>query len=304
MAARGAHRIRSSVDGVSAAARTVTLASGRVEYRYQKRGRRTALICHGGHLSAGVPVGEEVFEQAGFSVLAPSRPGYGGTPLAAGPGPDRFADVVRELWQHLDLRGVDVVVGFSAGSPLAVTLAARYPEEVGALVLQSARSSLPWPDPLTQTLAAAFFEPSWQAMALAGARTWMGLMPDVWLLSLLATMSRRPAQQVLADLSPVERHEIRRLFSRMRSGPGFVTDLRELPDAALERAVTQPTLVVGSPHDALLPFAHSEHLASTIGGAELFASPSLSHLLWYGSGAAATSARIGAFAAAHTGPAH
>ncbi len=292
------------MDGVSTAVRTVSLPSGRVEYRYQRRGPRTVLICHGGHLRAGIPVGEDVFEQAGFSVLAPSRPGYGATPLTAGPGPDRFADVVRELWRHLDLSGVDVVVGFSAGGPLAVALAARFPDEVGALVLQSARSSLPWPDPLTQTLAAAFFEPNWQALALAGAHTWMGLMPDVWLLSLLATMSRRPAQQVLADLSPIERHEIRRLFSRMRSGPGFATDLRDVPDAALERAVTQPTLVVASPHDALLPFAHAEHLAATIESAELFISSSFSHLLWYGSGAAATSARIGAFAAAHTGPAH
>lgn len=284
---------------MSSVVRTVTLPSGRVEYRYQERGPRTALICHGGHLRASVAVGEDVFEQAGFSVLAPSRPGYGHTPMIAGPGPARFAPVVRELWQHLGLRGADVVVGFSAGAPLAVDLAARYPDEVGALVLQSARSSLPWPDPLTLSLSSAVFGPAWQSMMWAGARTWMGVTPNAWLLSMLTPMSRRPAHEVLADLSPRERDSIRRLFSLMRSGLGFSADLRQVPDAAMERAVTQPTLVVASPDDAVLPFGHAEHLAGSIEHAELFASPALSHLIWFGSGARATATRIGSFVEAH-----
>lgn len=287
------------MEGVNAAVRTVGLPSGRIEYRYHRRGRRTALICHGGHLRASVPVGEDVLEQAGFSVLAPSRPGYGRTPITTGPGPDRFAAAVRELWQHLGLDGVDVVIGFSAGGPLAVTLAARYPNEVGALVLQSSRSSLPWPDPLTHSLAMTAFEPSWQHLVWAGARVWMDFAPDVWLQAMLGTMSRRPAREVLADLSPVERQQIRRLFSRMRSGHGFAADLREVPESGVERAVTQPTLVVASADDAVLPFAHSLHLAGTIERAELFASPALSHLIWYGSGAAATATRIADFVETH-----
>ncbi len=278
----------------------MSLPSGQVEYRFDVRGPRTALICHGGHLRAGVPVGEEVFAATGFSVLAPSRPGYGRTPVASGPGPDRFSDVLAELWQHLGLDQIDVVVGFSAGAPLAVTLATRFPERVGALVLQSARSSLPWTDRLTRSLASAAFEPMWEHLVWTGARSWMGLAPDAWLLTTLAALSHRPAQQVFADLSPAERHTVRGLFSRMRSGRGFSLDLAEVPDDATERAVTQPTLVVASPHDAVLPFAHADHLARTIAGAELFTSPSLSHLIWFGSGAAATIERIAAFIEAPT----
>jgi pimeloyl-ACP methyl ester carboxylesterase len=65
--------------------------------------------------------------------------------------------------------------------------------------------------------------------------------------------------------------------------------------------VRQPTLVVASPDDALMPFEHAEHLAGAIERAELFASPSLSHLIWFGSGAEATAARIGSFVASHVG---
>lgn len=271
------------------------LSGGPVEFRLDRRGPATALICHGGHLRAGQPVGEEVFAGAGMSVLAPSRPGYGATPAAVAAGPEAFAVQVRELWRGLGLARVDVVVGYSAGAPLAVALAAAYPDEVGALVLQSGRSSLPWPDPATLSMASALFDPLWEGLVWAGARAWMGLAPDAWLIAMLQTMSRRPAHQVLADLSPAERVRVRNLFSRMRSGQGFRQDVQHVPDPALERAVRVPSLVVASPDDAVLPFAHAEHLAHAIDGAELVASPSLSHLLWFGSGAGATGAAVAAF---------
>lgn len=280
---------------VHSSAVTVAVPSGLVEYRFDRRGPRTALICHGGHLSGRVAVGEDVFADAGWSVLAPSRPGYGGTPVASGPGPERFAVVVRELCRRLEIDRVDAVVGFSAGAPLAIALAAQNPDLVGALVLQSARSSLPWPDHLSRTVASAVFAPRWENLVWTSARHWMLLAPDAWLMTMLATMSLHPPQHVFADLDPDERTVVRRLFSRMRSGHGFGVDLREVPDPLIERSVSQPTLVVSSPHDAVLPFAHAEHLAASIEGAELFTSPSLSHLLWFGSGGPATQARVASF---------
>ncbi len=275
---------------------SVVLPSGRVEYRLDRRGPRTAIIAHGGHLRAGVGVGEEALAEAGFTVLVPSRPGYGGTPVTSGSTDEQgFAGVVRELWRSLGMKRIDVVTGFSAGGPLAVRLAADNPDEVGALLLQSARSSLPWPDPITLSWASAVFEPQWEALVWATARSWMGLAPDLWLLTALAPMSRLPAPEVLADLSPAERDAVRGLFAEMRSGRGFTQDMRETPDPGRERQVHQPTLVIGSPHDGVLPFAHARHLADTIPKAELFASPSLSHLIWYGSGAGATRRRIADF---------
>jgi hypothetical protein len=40
------------------------------------------VIFHGGHVRAGLALGEEVFAEAGYTLLVPSRPGYGRTPLS------------------------------------------------------------------------------------------------------------------------------------------------------------------------------------------------------------------------------
>ena len=53
------------------------LPVGQVEYRLERRGPTVVLIFHGGHTRAGLALGEGVFAQAGSTVLAPSRPGYG-----------------------------------------------------------------------------------------------------------------------------------------------------------------------------------------------------------------------------------
>ncbi|MFD0661595.1 alpha/beta fold hydrolase [Thermocatellispora tengchongensis] len=73
--------------------RIAELPAGPVEYRLEQpdagpgTARGTVLVCHGGHMRAGLPLGEEVFTQAGYQVLVPSRPGYGRTPPRSGAPP-------------------------------------------------------------------------------------------------------------------------------------------------------------------------------------------------------------------------
>jgi hypothetical protein len=59
------------------------LESGPIEYRLDRRGPDVLLVMYGGHMRAGLALGEDAFAAAGFTVLAPSRPGYGRSPLAA-----------------------------------------------------------------------------------------------------------------------------------------------------------------------------------------------------------------------------
>jgi dipeptidyl aminopeptidase/acylaminoacyl peptidase len=54
-----------------------SLPAGPVEYRLEGDGPRTVVVFHGGHMRAGLALGENVFADAGCAVLAPSRPGYG-----------------------------------------------------------------------------------------------------------------------------------------------------------------------------------------------------------------------------------
>jgi hypothetical protein len=56
-------------------ANVITIDGHAIEYRLERRGDSTALILHGGHMSARCRLGEETFLEVGYSVLITSRPG-------------------------------------------------------------------------------------------------------------------------------------------------------------------------------------------------------------------------------------
>jgi pimeloyl-ACP methyl ester carboxylesterase len=73
------------------------------------------------------------------------------------------------------------------------------------------------------------------------------------------------------------------LFSRMRSGGGFVNDIDEfaaVPHRADE--ITQPTLVIASRKDGSVSLAHAEALTAAIPRSRFVESDADSHLIWFG----------------------
>ncbi|MFI5937919.1 hypothetical protein [Actinoplanes sp. NPDC051494] len=62
--------------GIDRPTTTAAFATGVIEYRYERCGSRTLLILHGGHIRAGVALGEREPAEAGFSLLwfSPDRP--------------------------------------------------------------------------------------------------------------------------------------------------------------------------------------------------------------------------------------
>ena len=269
-----------------------------VEYRLVPGSAGTVLVFHGGHLRAGLPLGEPALVAAGYTVLVPSRPGYGRTPLGAGPDPDRFARTTAELCQQLGLVDILAVVGVSAGGPSAVAMAALFPDRVRSLVLHSARSSLPFPDGSARLAAPVAFNPRIEAASWSATRQLMLRRPDLGLRLMMASLSTLPPRVVVDDLAPSEQELLAATFALMRSGAGFLNDVRQRTDPDLERRVTQPALVIASRTDGQVRWKHTEQLARTIPEARSWASPSLSHLIWFGSGGAATHQRTQTFLAA------
>ena len=265
------------------------LSSIPVEYRLVPGTRGTVVIFHGGHMRAGLPLGEAAFIAAGYRVLTPSRPGYGRTSLAAGPG--EFAELTTALCSHLGLEEVLAVVGISAGGPTAVAMAALQPARVRSLVLHSARSSLPFPDGAARLLAPLAFHPSLEASTWSAVQRLMRTSPATGLRLMMASLSALPAHQVVEDLSTQERRVLVGTFARMRSGTGFLNDVRHPVDPDLEHRVTQPALVVASRADGQVRWDHVEQLNRNIATSTIWASPSLSHLIWFGSGGPATDQR-------------
>src|SRR3954453_598194 len=76
---------------------------------------------------------------AGFEVIAPSRPGYLGTPLAGQESIDDQADLHAALLESLGHERAGVVC-WSGGGPSSYRLAVRHPERVSALVAFAAVS--------------------------------------------------------------------------------------------------------------------------------------------------------------------
>lgn len=74
--------------------------------------------------------------EAGYRYVALSRPGYLGTPLAAGRSPEEQADLYAGVLDALGLGRV-VVMAVSGGGPSAIHFALRHPARCAGLVLAS-----------------------------------------------------------------------------------------------------------------------------------------------------------------------
>ncbi len=78
--------------------------------------------------------------QEGYSLLVVSRPGYLRTPFV----PLSYEEQVDQYVELLDKLAIDkvVVMGYSAGGPLALYLANKYPERTYALVMEAGVSTI------------------------------------------------------------------------------------------------------------------------------------------------------------------
>jgi len=268
----------------------VTLAAGQVEYRWEQRGDAVVVVFHGGHVRAGLALCEEVFAAADCTVLAPSRPGYGRTPLTTGTSVEQYTDVVRALCAQLGITRVAAVVGVSGGGPTAATMAARHGDLVERLILVSAVGWLPYPDRWTRLGAHIVFTGLTERATWAVVRVAARLAPTTFLRLMLPSLSTRPAGEVLTRLSDTDRALLLTLFTQMRSGHGFLNDLRPTPD--ITAGISQPTLVIATRADRGVPFDQAQSLSRSIRHAELVESHADTHLVWLGSDWPAVAERI------------
>jgi pimeloyl-ACP methyl ester carboxylesterase len=101
------------------------------------------VVLHGGFggWDQGVLVASDLAKR-GFKVIIPSRPGYLSSPLYTNPiileetTPRQQATLLAALLNQLQIPEV-VVMGFSAGAPVAYEFGLRYPHRTQAVVLQS-----------------------------------------------------------------------------------------------------------------------------------------------------------------------
>ncbi|MEM8930625.1 MAG: alpha/beta hydrolase [Acidobacteriota bacterium] len=252
----------------------------------------TVIVVHGGHSNCHEELGITALVEAGHSVLVPSRPGYGRTPLSTGERAETAADALADLVRVLDLGRV-AVLGISAGGPTAIHLAVRHPKAIDRLILASAVTQI-WHQPgdgRYETMQRLFGRAETAVWAMT--RAMFRLAPRWMARTMMASMTDRDLDTVMASFSDTDLDALRQMIARQASGHGFLADLEHRVADEVLPTVVVPTLIVHSPSDAAVPFAHAEHAARSIPGARLVEAPSpCGHLIWFGPGGEVADAAI------------
>jgi pimeloyl-ACP methyl ester carboxylesterase len=258
------------------------------------------LFFPGGHCSAGVDCGRSLYTTMGHAVVSFSRPGYGRTDVGRLDA-EEFVPAVAECCEVLGIDETAGAAGVSFGGLAAVHVAVALADRVPRLALHScAPSTHAYPDARLEALfGPVAFAPGVQSLTWATvARV---VESDAGLRRMVGALSRRPVAAWWHTWSEADRTTARDLFRTMRSGAGFVNDLRQgRSDRAAYRRSFQsrvrcPTLVTASRDDAGVAFRHAEDLARTIPAATLVELDAPSHLFWIGPARSQVQGVVGAF---------
>lgn len=114
-------------------------AMGKIHYKLTEEGP-VLFFMHGGPGGIDQAFFLDGLVQEGYSLLVVSRPGYLRTPFV----PLSYEEQVDQYVELLDKLAIDKVVamGYSAGGPLALNFANKYPERTHALVMEAGVSTV------------------------------------------------------------------------------------------------------------------------------------------------------------------
>lgn len=252
----------------------VETALGPVEVGRQGAGRPVLFIhgTPGGH-DISLAMGRFLVD-AGFEVVAPSRPGYLGTPLLDRQSIASQADLMAALLDELGHEECGLLT-WSGGGPAGYRLAVRYPQRVNGLVALNAVSKayVPREDGLEDRLMMKTTAGNWMLRYLAkhAERTTVtatlkaeGNLSEDELEELvdetMNDINQRDVVLTLADVAGDWKHR----------EAGVENDLAcfaSIGSLGLEQIRT-PTLIIGGDADDDVPPGHSDHAAAAIPTAE------------------------------------
>lgn len=278
---------------------TIETAKGTVEHADTGSGA-PVLFVHGSPGGADQAVLMSAFlVDAGFRVIAPSRPGYGGTALDdANADPAAQADLHAAL---LDALGIDTVAVacWSGGGPSTYALAAAHPDRVSRIAAIAAVSH------------DYTFEGTSESLLMAGKA-------GRWIMKELVHHAPKTVVQSLAkEEGDLDKHQLKELvdhiwndeakrafvlsLSELVTGPerhaGLKNDQARFPeigDLGLA-SVAAPTLLVHGTADGDVPPEQSDHAFATLPHAELLPVPDGTHVaVWTDPTSATLQSRIAA----------
>jgi pimeloyl-ACP methyl ester carboxylesterase len=255
-------------------------SKGNIEYTLLGSGP-LVLVCHGTSSDCFSTAMSAPLAQAGLSVLTPSRPGYGRTPLEVGRSAAQSAEALVALLDRLQVQTCSVVA-VSGGGPTGIALAAGYPGRVDRLVLAAAVSRPEArPNEPAYKNQAAFYGPLhpvlWGMLGLMSR-----LSPRAMARQTLAIFSRHDPDDGLSQLSNEDLRQIRQFYQGRSPRRGALADGTHAVGSDLLKRVRQPVLVIHSRDDNSVPFSHAEWSLENIPRAELCEGGLTGHFFWVG----------------------
>lgn len=254
------------------------------------------LVLHGGPggYDQGLVIGQALVE-AGYRVIAPSRPGYLRTPMEVGL---TFEDEADALVGMLVAMGIDEplpVVGFSSGATAAAVLARKHPARVRGLVLYSPvtrkykeRMSLDMADRMLteQTLFGLTGDMGAWVMMEAVKRDPDGVMAGV--LAMDTTLSAGDRARQVAETDGATRAFLAEFLETVTPLSSRETGTRK--DLVLLQAMADwtsfpeavPTLAIFGEADAGAQWASPEGLKTALPEAEIEIVSGVGELVWLG----------------------
>ena len=273
--------------------RITNTAKGPIEYTLVGNGP-VILVCHGTSSSCFSNDGYAPLLEAGYSVLTPSRPGYGRTPLTVGAFAKEAAEAMVAL---LDILGIKTcaVMAISGGGPTGIALASNWPQRIHRLALIAAISR---PEDRTNEPAyqsqVAFYGPLhsviWNMLHLMSR-----LSPNTMARQTMTIFSNHDPEDAFRRLTPVDIKNICSFYQRRSSRKGALNDLTHTVGKEFLQKVKVPTLVIHSREDKSVPFSHAEWSLVHIPDAELCESGFTGHFYWVGSDYQRVSQRLADF---------
>jgi pimeloyl-ACP methyl ester carboxylesterase len=203
-----------------------------------------------------------------YKIIAPDLRGHGDSPAPEGDYTiDEMADDVIELLDTLGFDEPVVVGGLSMGGYVALSLIARYPERVRALMLMDTRAAADSPE------AAQKREELAQAVLAAGHA---GPVVEAMTPRLFAPFTLKERPERVAPLREVMgRNTARGIVGALRA-------MASRPDRRADlAAIRVPVLVIVGEEDVVTPPAEAQALADAISGARLEVIQEAGHLAPY-----------------------
>lgn len=234
----------------------ITTSEGPVDLVEEGRGM-PLLVLHGtpGGSDQALAAARVLGATEAARVLAPSRPGYLGTPLSTGRSPAEQADAMVAVLDELEVESA-AVLGASGGGMAAVALAARHPARVRGLVLWSAVTA-----PMRIHAGPLLHGPlAWESTGTAMVRL-VRRFPG-----LLVGRATGDPRSVAAAMAIAET-----VFPVGPRRDGLANDSRQARglDPGFTARITAPALIVHGTTDRNVPFAQAVLAARSIPHAEL-----------------------------------